>query len=134
MKLCEAVDIVGPVSYEELPGWYAAADLFLFPSPSESLGFVLLESMACATPAIALRNSGGPEEIITDGTDGVLTELPNLSREVISLLHNPARLMEFGISAVKRVTGSYTTEHSASELLDIIGNGGPLPDPTCEFA
>jgi glycosyltransferase involved in cell wall biosynthesis len=48
-----------------------AADLFLFPSRSEALGYAALEAAQAALPIVATRVGGIPE-IITDGTSGSL--------------------------------------------------------------
>ncbi len=48
-------DIVqlGTVADAELPGWYHAADVFVFPSVKEGWGLALLEAMAAGLPAVA---------------------------------------------------------------------------------
>ena len=50
---------------------YQRAAVFALPSDDEGLGIVILEAMACGVPVVATR-CGGPEDIITDGTDGFL--------------------------------------------------------------
>jgi glycosyltransferase involved in cell wall biosynthesis len=37
----------------EMPGWYAAADLFTLPSKTESFGLAYLEALACGTACVA---------------------------------------------------------------------------------
>jgi glycosyltransferase involved in cell wall biosynthesis len=44
--------------YRELPDAYAAADVFVFPSRTETQGLVLLEAMAAGTPVLALAEMG----------------------------------------------------------------------------
>lgn len=119
-ELENAVNLQGVIPYEELPKWYAAADLFIFPSPMESFGFVVVESMACGTPVIALRGSGGPEEIIYHGSDGILTDLPNLALEAIGLLKDPGRLSQMGVHAVEKIKNKYTIEQTDSKLLELL--------------
>jgi glycosyltransferase involved in cell wall biosynthesis len=50
------------------------ADVFLFPSRREGFGSVVIESMACGLPVVALRLPGITDYIITDGADGLIVE------------------------------------------------------------
>ncbi|KAB8621905.1 hypothetical protein FH972_026014 [Carpinus fangiana] len=56
---------------EDLARAYAAADLFLHCSITETFGLVVLESMASGVPVIA-RDEGGPSGIIPHGKSGYL--------------------------------------------------------------
>lgn len=116
----DAVNLPGAVPYEALPKWYAMSDLCIFPSPLESFGFVVVESMACGTPVIALRGSGGPEEIITHGQDGILTDLPNLALEAIRLLSDRARLDRMGACAIDKVRSKYTLEQAVQTFASFL--------------
>ncbi len=62
---------VGYLAGSKLSAAYAAADAFIFPSRTETLGLVLLEAMAAGCPVIAAR-SGGIPDIVTDGQHGYL--------------------------------------------------------------
>lgn len=57
----------------ELANVYAAGDVFVFPSASETFGNVVLESLACGTPVIG-ANAGGVRTIIQHGQTGLLCE------------------------------------------------------------
>ena len=46
---------------EELPWWYRAAELFIYPSLFEGFGLPVLEAMACGTPTITSNASSLPE-------------------------------------------------------------------------
>jgi glycosyltransferase involved in cell wall biosynthesis len=56
---------------EELAAAFASADLFVFPSETETLGLVLLESMASGCPVVACR-AGGITDAVQDGSTGFL--------------------------------------------------------------
>lgn len=45
----------------ELAKCYSSADLFIFPTMSETFGFVTAEAMACGTPVVAFDHSATPE-------------------------------------------------------------------------
>jgi len=56
---------------EALASAYASADLFLFPSATETLGLVLMEAMASGCPVVAGR-AGGIPDAVEDGCTGFL--------------------------------------------------------------
>eukprot|EP00889_Picochlorum_renovo_P001389 jgi/Picre1/28419/NNA_003823.t1 len=59
---------------EELAAAYASADVFLMPSESETLGFVVLEAMASGKPVVAVRAGGIPDILTKEGETGFLYE------------------------------------------------------------
>ena len=66
---------VGYRSGEDLADHYAAADLFVFSSLTETFGNVVLEAMASGLPVVALR-AGGVGDTVRPGVTGALVE-PN---------------------------------------------------------
>ena len=63
------VRFLGRVAHDELPNYYAAADILLLVSEREGWPNVLLEAMACGTPVIASA-VGGVAEIVTHPVAG----------------------------------------------------------------
>lgn len=61
----------GYLSGAELATAYASADVFAFPSTTETLGLVALESMAAGVPVVG-ADAGGIPFVIHDGVDGFL--------------------------------------------------------------
>ena len=59
------IEFVGLTSGEELAKYYADADVFVFPSKTDTLGNVILESLASGTPVAAYPVTG-PKDILTD--------------------------------------------------------------------
>ena len=64
---------LGLLDREELARVYAAADVFVFPSRTDTFGLVLLEAMACGLPVAAYPVTG-PRDVIGDSKAGVLHE------------------------------------------------------------
>ncbi|KAH8702525.1 putative glycosyl transferase [Talaromyces proteolyticus] len=65
------VIFTGFLGGDSLARAYAAADIFLHCSITETFGLVVLESMASGVPVIA-RDQGGPSDIVKDGKTGYL--------------------------------------------------------------
>ena len=71
LRLGDDVHILGPVSDDELHGWYRSADALAFPSIKEGWGMVVLEAMSADLPVVA---SDLPvfREYLTDGVTALL--------------------------------------------------------------
>ncbi len=66
----EAV-FVGFKQGKELAAYYQQADVFVFPSRSDTLGVVMIEAIACGTPVAAYRVEG-PIDVVRPGINGYL--------------------------------------------------------------
>ncbi len=104
--------------YNEIPNYYKASDLFLFPSTADTQGLVVLEAMASALPVVAAR-SMCIEEMDIDKKAGYLT--PNspvkFSKRINELLSDKKRYEEFSKNSVK-IAQKYSHEDSASLLIE----------------
>ncbi len=78
LRLGDDVVLVGTVPDSELPGWFGAADSFVFPSISEGWGLVILEAQAAGLPVVA-SDIEVFREFLTHDVDAVLTEAANPS-------------------------------------------------------
>lgn len=74
---------VGPKHGDDLVRHYAAGDVFMFPSRTDTFGLVMLEAMACGLPVAAFPVPG-PLDVIGDHPVGVLDE--NLGSAAMSAL------------------------------------------------
>lgn len=61
LKLAGSVHFPGYILQEQLPWWYNAASLFVYPSHFEGFGLPVLEAMACGVPVITSAASSLPE-------------------------------------------------------------------------
>lgn len=69
----DRVRFVGFVPRDEVNRYYAAADLFVFPSMTETQGLVVLEAMNYGLPAIAV-GGGGASENVESGINGFVVK------------------------------------------------------------
>ncbi len=85
---------IGYVKSEDLPGWYAAASLVVYPSGYEGFGIPVLEAMASGTPVItsnlsSLPEVGGDAALLVDPRD-----VSQLAAAMQAVLSSPARQAE----------------------------------------
>lgn len=94
----------------ELARHLAAADVFVFPSRTDTFGLVLLEAMACGVP-VAAYPVQGPVDVIADGQSGALDE--DLGRAIARAL----RLKRSdGIAHARSFSWESSTAAVASQL------------------
>lgn len=112
---------VGALSGTGLADAYAAMDVFVFASQSETQGMVLAEAMAAGKPVVAL-DGPGVREIVIDGANGFL--LPGASRpdafaeSLHALTEDRAAMRRRGAMARSSAT-DFDHHHCAREVTDL---------------
>ena len=123
---------VGEMHGERLAAAYASADVFVFPSLTDTFGLVLLEALASGLP-VAANPVVGPLDVIGDSGAGVLDT--NLGRAALAALSIPrelarARALTFSLSesarqfvdnvfAAHRATPVGTTSRAPFETINL---------------
>ena len=82
-KMYPEVVFTGPKQGDDLVAHYASADVFVFPSLTDTFGNVLLEALSCGTP-VAAYPVMGPLDVIGTSGAGVLDQ--NLQRAALGAL------------------------------------------------
>jgi glycosyltransferase involved in cell wall biosynthesis len=120
------VTFAGYVPAEELPLWYNAAELFVYPSLFEGFGLPVLEAMACGTPAITSNVSSLPEV----AGDAALTITPTdtraLSDAMECALHDAslrAQLRERGLRRASQFSWQRAAQQTAQVYADVLKLG-----------
>jgi D-inositol-3-phosphate glycosyltransferase len=106
-----------PQPQERLADFYAAADVVLVPSRSESFGLVALEAQACGTPVVAARVGGLPF-VVEDGRTGFLVDGHDPSEHaerVLDVLRDASLQSMLGDQAAYRAL-RFTWDATADEI------------------
>ena len=104
---------------KDLQQAYSAADVFICPSIEDNLPNTVLESMACGTPCIAFRNSGGVVDVIDHKENGYLAEFKNVDDLVngivwMSEANNDGKISE---KARAKILNEFTLEKQVNSLI-----------------
>jgi glycosyltransferase involved in cell wall biosynthesis len=116
----------GVVPEEDLPGLYAGADAFLYPTLYEGFGLPVAEAMACGTPVLtsstsALQEIAGGYAYLVDPMD-----VDAIARGIADLATDPARRAEFASLGRRRAADfswDRAAEHTLKVYADALGNG-----------
>ena len=95
----------GSLHGEELAAAFASADVFVFPSTTDTFGNVVIEAQASGLPVI-VSDVGGPKDLVEDGIDGLITkglDLDALTTAVKYLVGDPALRRRMGEASRARV-------------------------------
>jgi glycosyltransferase involved in cell wall biosynthesis len=91
----------GAKSGEELAEHYASADVFVFPSRTDTFGLVMLEAMAAGVPVAAYPVTG-PLDVVAKGVSGILDEdIAKAARQALKLDRAAVREDAFRFSWAK---------------------------------
>lgn len=99
--------------------FFGAADIFVFPSVTETQGIVITEAQAAGIPVVAI-NKMGPSDLIKDGVDGFLTSLKNeeFSAKIEKLLEDRDLRKRMGERGKKNAE-KYSKLNSALKMEDL---------------
>jgi glycosyltransferase involved in cell wall biosynthesis len=93
----------------QLARQYSQASITVCLSLNEPFGLVALESMACATPVIALNQGGYKETVIDNQTGFLIKRHPQLlAQKIIKLLKNPQLVHRLGQAGRNHVTNHFS--------------------------
>lgn len=103
-------NFLGVLNQTELAEIYSSADVFVFPSKTDTFGLVLLEAMACGLPVAAYPVTG-PLDVIGDSSGGSLnTDLERACMDAIGLRREDA------VNHAKKYSWSTSTKQFLQHL------------------
>lgn len=106
----EKVKFVGRKNPNEIIEYYKESNVFILTSFYETFGYVLIEAMSMGLPVIAIKNSGGPDEIVNDYV-GVLADSPGYEDVFKSMTRIYENYQDFNSVTIKHYCASkYSSE------------------------
>jgi glycosyltransferase-like protein len=119
LRLGDDMVLLGTVADTDLPAWYAAADVFAFPSTKEGWGLVVLEAMSAGLPVVAC-DLPVFREYLRPGRDALLTPVDDaaaLAAALAAVLDDrrlAGRLRSAGLKVCERFSWARSAaEHQA---------------------
>lgn len=116
----ERVMFFPPQPQTRLADFYAAAELVLVPSRSESFGLVALEAQATGTPVVAAA-TGGLRHVVADGVTGFLVaghDPGDYADRLLAILGDPSGARKMGESGVVHAV-RFSWDVTAAEVLSV---------------
>src|SRR5437667_2773495 len=104
-KSLPEASFTGYLTGKELATAYASADIFVFPSTTDTFGNVIIEAQASGVPVV-VSDSGGPNELVQHNENGLITkshDLDDFTRAIRALVVDPARRKRMGNRARQSV-------------------------------
>lgn len=119
LKIGDRVRFVGGIPRKEVDKFYAASDLFVFGSISETQGLVIQEAMTYSLPTVAVIG-GGAGAGIEHGINGYLVpnDPPVFAQQVLDALGDDRKLAELSVGARKAVR-AYDSVEMCDRVLEI---------------
>jgi glycosyltransferase involved in cell wall biosynthesis len=115
----DRVRFIGFVPRDQVDAYYAAADLFVFASVTETQGLVVSEAMSYGLPAVVVQG-GGASGAVVDGETGLLVRnnAEEFGRAVLRLLADDALHARMAVAARRSTIGA-TPRESAENVLAV---------------
>lgn len=121
------IHVLAYASDDEKRDAYAAAQLFVMPSRTDSFGIVFLEAWVNMLPVIG-AHAGGIPDVISDGVDGVLVDFDHptqLATAISGLLDDRERANSFAQHGYNKVLSSMTWEHVYERVKPLVAPHDP---------
>ena len=115
----DAVTFTGFRPHDEVILACSAADVFCFPSSTDTQALSVLEAMACAVPPVVAR-AYGPADLVEDGISGrVVTPVADdFAAAIVSILSDPGERRRLSEGALRR-SADYSTASTLQAMLEV---------------
>lgn len=113
------VEFTGKLTGKKLANQYRAADVFVFPSVTDTFGLVMIEANACGVPVLAF-NVEGPKDIVKNHINGYLCE-HNANHSIVAqsarLVSGLDHAIKCNVDEILQENQKWTWENCCDEFL-----------------
>ncbi|MBL9184891.1 MAG: glycosyltransferase family 4 protein [Verrucomicrobiaceae bacterium] len=105
------VEWAGFQPWEKLPGFYAEADVFCFPSRYDGWGLAAVEALASGLPVISTDETGAALEFVKEGSNGWLVP-PGKEEALLAAMKKAVSLDQAELAVMREAARVSVTDHS----------------------
>ncbi len=119
LGMAKQITFTGEVPLCDLPCLHQMADVFVFPSRSETLPLAVLEAMSKKRPIIATNVGGIPFQVGDDA--GILVQpddVDGLAEAISELLGSPEKRLAMGENAYERLVNEFTWQNASRKAIE----------------
>lgn len=127
-NISDQIIFAGVVDKLVIKNYYAAADIFVYASKSETQGMIISEAMYCGLPVVALEATG-IRDLVEDNINGFLIAEDSsgeFASAVNDLINNQEMRKKFGAASARRAREKYTDQVCADKMLEVYQRLIPL--------
>lgn len=118
--IAERIIFSGLVGHQELKDYFAASDIFVYASKSETQGMVVSEAMFCGLPIVAVNATGVSSLVLHKGNGFLVKEDENdFSQAVLKLAADKDLRQKFSQISRKIARDNFTSLVTAEKLLAV---------------
>ncbi len=119
LGLKEKIIFTDKISYQRIPSFYNAGDIFLFSSFSEVQPTIFTEAMASGLPIVAIKAIGS-EDVITNGENGFLAfnDVDDFSQKTLKIIDNENLRKKMSEKAKNRAK-YFSIENSTKKMVSL---------------
>jgi glycosyltransferase involved in cell wall biosynthesis len=108
--------LLGPISNENVPWFYAAADVYAYPHPLDQPWLSLVEAQACGRPVVTMKTQSA-QLWIHHGVTGLLAaDVDEFRSHLGALLSDPERREAMGRAAYENFAAHHSMEHQMDRI------------------
>lgn len=117
-SLKKQIIFTGVLEQDEVKNYYAAADIFVYGSKSETQGMILTEAMYMGLPIVAVK-APGAQDMVGNFVTGILTKesKEEFSQAVLKLFNDSELRKQYAQNARKSALENYTSQVCTQKLL-----------------